>query len=55
MKQINSNEDSNFVKYKSLGGRKSLKNNDKFKTNKSNELISSKITESKFNYSSSMQ
>ena len=54
MKQINSSEDSNFVKYKSLGGRKSFKNIDKLKTNKSNELTSSKPTESKFNYSSSM-
>ena len=53
MKQINSS-DSDFVRYQSNGGRKNFKSDEKFQTNKSNEITISKLTESKFNYSSSI-
>ena len=50
----NTNSNSNFINYKSLGGKSLKKSDDKIKSNKSNELTISKLTESKFNYSSNM-
>ena len=54
MKKINSNN-SNYIKYKSLGEGRNIKiKKEKIKSNKSNELANSKLTESKFNYSSNI-
>ena len=49
MKEIHSNN-SNFIKYKALGGKINLKYNDnkKTKNSKSNDLTISKLTESKY-------
>ena len=51
----NTNSNSNFINYKSLGSGKNTKKLDNsINTNKSNELTISKLTESKFNYLSNI-